>query len=277
MFSYNNFNISEEAFLLRSLREVTMVWQRGTGHASYNLNIREGLADLKLSFQLGHPGDLHLPPPLPHPRRAKGEKRKERDRIRAAAHQAKLANAHNASEETPSDSDACLSSADPATSSNDSQTSKHSAPAEPAKEAVTEPAKNATAEPAKKTLESPPPAVTITPPDLDEVSVIETEKVVTVQATIVIENSPSDKLEVNYENELRKLVLNESHLINNIVDIDLRHLSTRKFRNNLFTHTVGVMMSVKTSALPDNSSGSILDKESGKNQMNPCEMKKTFG
>ena len=51
--------MSEEAFLLRSLMEVTMVWQRGTGQASFNLNIKDGQANLQLSFQLGKPEDHH--------------------------------------------------------------------------------------------------------------------------------------------------------------------------------------------------------------------------
>ena len=51
--------MSEEDFLPRSLREVTMVWQRGNGQASFNLKIRDGQADLLLSFQLGKPEDHH--------------------------------------------------------------------------------------------------------------------------------------------------------------------------------------------------------------------------
>jgi hypothetical protein len=49
-----NFSRSEEAFLLRSLREVTMVWHRGTGQATYNLQIKDGQANLQLSFQQGN-------------------------------------------------------------------------------------------------------------------------------------------------------------------------------------------------------------------------------
>ena len=69
-----------------------MVWHRGTGQASYNLTVKDGQANLQLSFQLGKPNDHHLPLPSQRKRtKAKGEKQKERDCERAAAHHAKLA------------------------------------------------------------------------------------------------------------------------------------------------------------------------------------------
>ena len=37
------FSLSEEAFILSSLKEVTKVWARGTGLATFNLNILMGL------------------------------------------------------------------------------------------------------------------------------------------------------------------------------------------------------------------------------------------
>ena len=63
-----------------------------SGKASFNLSVHDGKANLQLGFQLGLPGDLHLP----HQNRQhvspkfKGSVRKERDRVRAAEHQAKL-------------------------------------------------------------------------------------------------------------------------------------------------------------------------------------------
>ena len=95
------FNYTEEAFLLSSLQEVVKVWARGSGQASFDLQVTNGVADLKLGFRLGHPADLHsepAPPPphlnpqqVHHPnqdhfrphRRQKGPKRRERDRKRA--------------------------------------------------------------------------------------------------------------------------------------------------------------------------------------------------
>ena len=54
-----SFSYSEEAFLLASLHEVVKVWSRGSGQASFNLDISDGVADLKLSFKLGLPTEPH--------------------------------------------------------------------------------------------------------------------------------------------------------------------------------------------------------------------------
>ena len=91
--------MSEEAFLLKSLREVTRVWARASGQANFNLSIEDDQAHLQLGFQLGLPGDPHIPPSSspPTPPRFKSSVRKERDRLRAAEHQAKLLATHNSS------------------------------------------------------------------------------------------------------------------------------------------------------------------------------------
>ena len=94
--SSNTFSLSEEAFLLRSLREVVNVWANGSGHATFNLNINNGSADLKLGFQLGQPSEPHLHPqqqpffcPMaPLNIRRKSPSQRRRDRLRAARHQA---------------------------------------------------------------------------------------------------------------------------------------------------------------------------------------------
>lgn len=97
----------EEAFLLRSLQEVVKVWASGNGNADFNLKIENGTAELKLAFRLGHPGDAHVVPPQQHQQqphhdhhqepqlhrrrlRRKGAARREKDRARAARHQAGL-------------------------------------------------------------------------------------------------------------------------------------------------------------------------------------------
>ena len=55
MLDTTNFLITEEAFILRSLKEVVNVWAMGSGQATFSLNIVNGTADLKLGFQLGLP------------------------------------------------------------------------------------------------------------------------------------------------------------------------------------------------------------------------------
>ena len=84
-----NLNYSEEVFLQRSLREVVLIWNRGTGQADFNLRVRNGMAELHLGFQLGHPRDPHFIQPKRNPSKPKGPKQKERDRKRAAAYQAR--------------------------------------------------------------------------------------------------------------------------------------------------------------------------------------------
>ena len=103
MRTYNTFSLTEEAFLLNSLHEIVKIWASGTGKASFSLDVSDGKANLNLGIQLGHPDDHHpgaQPHPLfphdqqdvvhPKPRRHKGPKRREKDRARAAAHQARL-------------------------------------------------------------------------------------------------------------------------------------------------------------------------------------------
>ena len=105
------FNHSEEAFLLSSLHEVVKVWIRGSGQASFNLNISDGTADLNLGFKLGNPAEPHCHPCPPpnnlrdepvqpptvehHRRRRKGPGRRLRDEERAGKYhiqrQSKLA------------------------------------------------------------------------------------------------------------------------------------------------------------------------------------------
>ena len=101
----HSFNNSEESFLLCSLHEVLKVWRKGSSQASFNLDIKDGVATLQLNFQLGNPNDLHYDHHVPqsdvyfpsHHRREqarggrrKGPARREKDRARAAAHQAAL-------------------------------------------------------------------------------------------------------------------------------------------------------------------------------------------
>ena len=107
----STYNYTEEAFLLSSLQEMVKVWASGSGKAGFNLSISDGLAELQLNFQLGHPSEAHFdlknlpqchqPPqqqvhqPLDEAflpvrrRRRKGPTRRARDRVRAEEHQAR--------------------------------------------------------------------------------------------------------------------------------------------------------------------------------------------
>jgi hypothetical protein len=104
----STFSLSEEAFLLNSLHEIVKIWASGSGKASFSLDVRDGKANRSLGFQLGHPSDQHYDPGAqPHQRpphdqqqdvvqqkrRHKGPNRREKDRARAAAHQARLQSA----------------------------------------------------------------------------------------------------------------------------------------------------------------------------------------
>ena len=85
-------SFTEEAFLFSSFQEAVKVWRKGSGQATFSLQIGDGKAELQLSFKLGHPSDLHFEPDVPpspdhdqdyvgqpcrHPRR-KGQARREK-------------------------------------------------------------------------------------------------------------------------------------------------------------------------------------------------------
>ena len=69
-----NLSITEEAFVLSSLKEFVKAWALGS-QANFNVESRNGQARLKLEVQLGRPCDPHhhVPPP-PLDRRHAGRK-----------------------------------------------------------------------------------------------------------------------------------------------------------------------------------------------------------
>ena len=93
-----NYSNTEEAFVLSSLKEFVKVWGSGR-QGNFNLECRNGLACVKLSFDLGHPSDLHchethgVTPSFfqAKPRRQHGSARKRKNNERAKAHREKLA------------------------------------------------------------------------------------------------------------------------------------------------------------------------------------------
>ena len=79
------------------------IWGRGTGQASFNLTVQDGKADLQLYFKLALLCDAHFHQHQQHPgnapqyqhekasrkKKKKGPSRHEKDRVLAAAYQAR--------------------------------------------------------------------------------------------------------------------------------------------------------------------------------------------
>ena len=74
-------------------------------------------------------------------------------------------------------------------------------------------------------------------------------KEVKVYATGTFENCPDCELSEDYFASLKKFILSENHLQNNISDIKTVHLTSRQLDNLMFVHTVSVEISVKTAQL----------------------------
>ena len=83
---------------------------------------------------------------------------------------------------------------------------------------------------------------------VEETQESELEAVEKVHATIVIENCPTEICDYK---EIYDLVIKDQHLRANIANVNIDHQSTRKFRSNLFTHTLSLVLTVKTAALWD--------------------------
>ena len=69
-----------------------------------------------------------------------------------------------------------------------------------------------------------------------------------VYATAVIENCQTEICDYK---EIYDLVTKEHHMRPNIANVNIDHKSTRKFRSNLYTHTLSFMLTVKAAALWD--------------------------
>ena len=102
-----NFSSTEEGFVLASLKEFVKVWGSG-GQANLNLECRDGSACIKLKFDLGHPGQSHVPRPQylhqTKPRRY-GHARMQKNLERAKAHHAAKSAASSATATSNSSTD----------------------------------------------------------------------------------------------------------------------------------------------------------------------------
>ena len=74
-------------------------------------------------------------------------------------------------------------------------------------------------------------------------------EVITVYGTAILENCPDAELNSDYGDSIRRFLSSEQHLVQNVSSVDLKHLSSRSFRNNTHTHTVAVTLHVKTGRL----------------------------
>ena len=76
--------------------------------------------------------------------------------------------------------------------------------------------------------------------------------VIPVHCIATIENCPDATLNEDYSESIRRFLGSEQHLSQNIVSAELSYVSSRSFRNNIYTHTVSVVMYVKTARLWEN-------------------------
>ena len=72
---------------------------------------------------------------------------------------------------------------------------------------------------------------------------------VPVHCVATFENCPDSQLNQDYVDSLMRYMNSEPHLQQNIERADLKHLSSRSFRNGVFIHTVDVTMHVRTARL----------------------------
>ena len=80
-----------------------------------------------------------------------------------------------------------------------------------------------------------------------EVNVV--KEIVTIKATAIIEDSPNVTLASDEIESIYRFIASKDHLIKNIADAQVTHLSSREFRNQKYKHTVGVRIIVKTGNL----------------------------
>ena len=268
-----NFANTEESFVLATLKEVVKVWGSG-GQANLHLECKDGQAWLKIGFHLGQPDTPH------HQdcgfRRQKGPKRKQRDRDRAAAHRARAEEVHKANHHDDQE----LETADgqneqestPVTVAEDNTKDVNEVEMD-VQEVIADSVANEnvdnTADTADISVENT--AVTATSGNVeigDEMNssdgqekatveatneaatVVETVKyVVVVHATATFEDCPDPELFSEYVESFERFMFSKEHLKRNICKVETSYLSTRQFRNNMYTHTMSVRLFVLTGGL----------------------------
>ena len=72
---------------------------------------------------------------------------------------------------------------------------------------------------------------------------------VPVHCVATYENCPDIQLNQDHVDSLMRFLSSEPHLQQNIVRAEVKHLSSRSFRNGVFVHTVDMTMQVRTARL----------------------------
>ena len=233
---------TKESFVLASLKEFVKLWGSGC-QATFNLECRNGQAWFQLGGRLGHPAFHHYcpPPPQTQVKKKKSQTRVLKDRARAAEHRAKK----NESSADPAAASLPYNNAAPADIGDSSMNLADPAGSPPPSSSP--PSLSPSSESTLAAASAVPPSVTVTAVEESEIS--NSEVIETVHATAVVSNCPEETC--NYQ-EIYGIIVKEDHMRSNIANIKLDHESTREFKSNLFTHTVSIIMTVKTGALWDN-------------------------
>ena len=72
---------------------------------------------------------------------------------------------------------------------------------------------------------------------------------VPVYCTATVDNCPDSELNDDYYQSIRRFLVSEQHLVQNISSAELQFVSSRSSRNNLYTHTVSIVIYVGTARL----------------------------
>ena len=84
------------------------------------------------------------------------------------------------------------------------------------------------------------------------VAVCPLPEMIKVYCTATLENCPDSVLSQEYGDSIRRFLGSEPHLQQNIASADMQILSSRSFRNNKYTHTVSMILMVRTARLWEN-------------------------
>ena len=253
------------------VRKFHQLWHAGL-NAHLHLNCHAGAAHVGLSLDLGHaPGPAHhQADPFPHHRRSPSYQRRRARREAARADSNNTAEVSKdcvVNEENNSDAEiASVTATDFATDcvnekqENDTKENESVNIEVEAEKAVQENevdnqeddvVENETVD---KNIEVQEENIEVEKDDE------EIEKTLSVQANTIpdiipvycvatIENCPDANLNGDYGDSIRRFLTSEQHLAQNIVSTDLEYISCRSFRNNIYTHTVSVVIHVKTARL----------------------------